>query len=110
MGQRIRALRKGAELSQTTLAEELGIDQSTLSDIERGLNEAFPGKVLLKMSERFNTSPYYIVYGVSDAEGRAMSIEEAELLLAFRRASGDQQRALLLMARALSPERSQPQQ
>ncbi len=101
IGQRIRELRKAAALTQVALAKTLGIDQSTLSDIERGHNDAFSGKVLLAMSEVFGKSPFYIVYGV-DVDLQDLSEDEAELLLAFRSAAQEQRNALLTMARALA--------
>ena len=107
MGQRIRALRKAAHLSQVSLAKTLGLDQSTVSDIENDKNDAFTGKVLLKMSETFSRSPFYIVYGV-EGDGRHLSAEEAELLLAFRNAHRDQKQALLTLARALSQASGPP--
>lgn len=102
MGNRVRDLRKGAGLTQVQLSKALGIDQSTLSDIERGQNDSFSGKVLLKMAEAFGRSPYFIVHG-KDSDVPALTPEEAELVLAYRHAGRDQRSALLTMARALAP-------
>lgn len=102
MGRRIRALRKTNHLSQWDLAKALGIDQSTVSDIENDKNDAFSGKVLLKMSEVLGQSPFFLVYGL-DIPARGLTAEEAELLLAFRRASKPERSALLTLARAIAP-------
>lgn len=101
MGQRIKNSRKAAGLSQVELARTLGIDQSTLSDIERDENTAFSGKVLIKMADTLKKSPRYIVYGDDSPSGDDMGPEEAELLMAFRTAREDQRAALLVMARAI---------
>lgn len=101
MGRRVRALRKAASLTQVGLAKTIGIDQSTLSDIERDQNDTFAGKVLLRMSEALGRSPFFIVYGV-DVDLKDLTEDEAELLLAFRSSGQEQRKALLTMARALA--------
>lgn len=109
MGQRIRALRKYKELTQVALAKHLGIDQSTLSDIERDANDSFSGKVLLRMAEVLERSPFFIVYGI-EADAGTLTAEEAELVMLYRAANKDQRLALLAMARALVASRASPDQ
>lgn len=64
-GHRIRALRKAKELTQPTLAKAIGIDQSTLSDIERGagINAA----TLMRLAEELEAPPDFIMGGRSAA-------------------------------------------
>lgn len=99
VGARVRRLRKTIGLNQQELARACGVDQSTISDIERGANTQFSGKVLIKMADALQSTPYYVMQG---GEDRAMS--EAELLRAFRRVDPDAQAALLRMANALAAQ------
>lgn len=63
-GQRIRRLRKALEMSQATLAEKLGVDQSTVSDIERGAG--FSAELLMKLADALETSPAIVMRGQDD--------------------------------------------
>lgn len=95
-GQRIRALRKSRGLNQTQLAKLVGVDQSTVSDIERGGN--FNATILMALSDALEASPQYIMRGGIEAE-----IYEAELLAVFRSLSQDDQQSLLKLLRGLIP-------
>ena len=53
-GERIRALRKLRGLTQVQLSKRLGIDQSTLSDIERGASFSAGG--LVKLADELQTA------------------------------------------------------
>lgn len=65
IGSRIRELRKAHELTQVELAKAVGIDQSTLSDIERGVN--FAADVLYRLCRELDTTAEYVMSG-SDPE------------------------------------------
>lgn len=103
IGSRVRALRKGKDLTQVQLAQLLGLDQSTLSDIENNKNDAFAGRVLLRMSEVFDVSPFFILYG-HDAASQARALEEAELLRAFRTADPAARESIMRVATALAAQ------
>lgn len=60
-GQRVKALRHALELTQKQLADEAEIDQSTLSDIERG--KGFSADILMRLSDALATSPQFIMRG-----------------------------------------------
>jgi transcriptional regulator with XRE-family HTH domain len=60
-GARIRALRKALEWNQANLAEKIGVDQSTVSDIERG--SSFSADLLMRLSEALGISPTFIMQG-----------------------------------------------
>lgn len=64
-GDRIRAMRKARGLSQVDLAARLGVDQSTVSDIERGAG--FSAEVLMKLAEHLETSAALIMHGHDEA-------------------------------------------
>lgn len=60
-GLRVKALRLQKKLTQVQLAELVGIDQSTLSDIERG--GGLYANTLMSLCDALNTSPQFIMRG-----------------------------------------------
>ena len=60
IGQRLKTLREGQNLSQTQVADYLGIDQSNLSKIERG-ERKFKMSSLRKLCKLYNCSQEYIL-------------------------------------------------
>lgn len=64
-GQRIRAMRQALEWNQKQLAEKVRVDQSTVSDIERGSD--FSADLLMRMADALGTSPAMIMKGRDDA-------------------------------------------
>jgi transcriptional regulator with XRE-family HTH domain len=60
-GERIRSWRKERGWNQGELADSLGVDQSTVSDIEKGAS--FSADNLLKIAEQFGTSPEMVMRG-----------------------------------------------
>lgn len=97
MGQRVRYLRKLKGLTQVHLAAVLGIDQSTVSDIENDRNDLAAGKALISLADVLGRDPHYITNGGPDAV-----LDELELLRAYRSASADDRAALLRMARLMA--------
>jgi transcriptional regulator with XRE-family HTH domain len=96
IGDRIKGLRKARKLTQVQLAPQLGIDQSTLSDIERGAG--FSALILVGLRERLSSSAQFIMRGGSEEE-----LRESELLAMYRAlGSTEQQDHLLAVARALA--------
>jgi len=81
IGQRIRELRKIRGLTQVQLAKAIGIDQSTLSDIERG--SGFSAEILLGFSESPGASPEFIMRGKEGNE-LALTPEERDIVLTLR--------------------------
>ena len=64
IGERIKALRKNAHLTQQALGEIVGLHGSNISRVEQ--NMVIPtGDVIAKMSEYFNVSCDYILRGAS---------------------------------------------
>ncbi|MBC7602773.1 MAG: helix-turn-helix domain-containing protein [Ramlibacter sp.] len=70
IGERIRALRKGKYLTQPILAKAVGIDQSTLSDIERGAG--FSAETLMRLADELETSAEFIMRGLKAQPSPAM--------------------------------------
>lgn len=64
-GQRIQTLRKAKHLNQTRLGEAVGVDQSTISDIENDRTKEWSARILMGLSEVLETSPEQIMRGQS---------------------------------------------
>jgi len=60
-GKRLRALRKEKQISQVGLAAMVGVDQSTISDIEndRGLS----AENMMRLCDALETTPQYVMRG-----------------------------------------------
>ena len=61
IGERIRDRRKALKLRQGDLAELIGVDQSTVSDIERG--KGFGADVLMRLSSALRVGPQFVMNG-----------------------------------------------
>ena len=64
MYQRIRDLREDADMTQTTVANYLGMSQTGYSKYETGEND-IPTQVLIKLSELYHVSVDYLL-GLTD--------------------------------------------
>ena len=65
---RIRDLREDADLSQTRLAQKLGMSQTGYSKYETGEND-IPTAILIRLSNLYNVSVDYML-GLSDRKTR----------------------------------------
>ena len=65
---RIRDLREDADLSQTKLAQKLGMSQTGYSKYETGEND-IPTAILIRLSNLYNVSVDYML-GLSDRKTR----------------------------------------
>lgn len=102
IGDRIKALRKSRKLTQVQLAAAIGIDQSTLSDIERGAG--FSALVLVSLCEQLAASAQFIMRGGSEEE-----LRETELLALYRSLGATEtQEHLMAVARALAGQAVKP--
>ena len=73
-GSRLRALRKQKGLSQVQLSALVGIDQSTISDIENG--GGLSAEYMMRLCEALNTTPQYVMRGKSDADDLLRQIKQ----------------------------------
>jgi transcriptional regulator with XRE-family HTH domain len=64
-GSRVRSLRKALGMNQKELAVRLGVDQSTVSDIENG--KGFSAEILMKLAEALETTPSMVMQGHDEA-------------------------------------------
>lgn len=102
IGERIRARRKAQGIArQADLGELIGIDQSVVSDIERGAG--FGASVLMSLCDVLSTTPEYIMEG-SERDDAG----EHEVIAIYRRLDTSTRVALLAMARGLAGSPSRP--
>ena len=66
MYKRLRDLREDKDMSQTTLAQTIGMSQTGYSKYETGENDV-PTSVLIKLADYYNTSVDYIL-GLTDVK------------------------------------------
>lgn len=88
VGERIRTLRKARGLTQPQLAREVGIDQSTVSDIERGAG--FSAEILMRLCDALQASPYEIMRGLQSASPAMRKAQDA-----VKKLSDEERRDLL---------------
>jgi transcriptional regulator with XRE-family HTH domain len=80
--ERVRQLRKESGLTQTQLADYIGVSQATVGNWETGVREVPRGDNLIKLAEAFGLKPEEFMK--TRRKGAHGSPEEAQLLAAFR--------------------------
>lgn len=82
IGERIQVSRKNGNLSQSQLAEKIGV---SLTQLQRYENKGVqpPADILKKLADTFNTSIDYLVYGDSEQKAK-QTIKDNELLTQFK--------------------------
>lgn len=101
IGKRIQARRKDAGLKQTELAAKVGLDQSTVSDIENGAG--FSATVLIALSKALRVTPEHIMDG-----GTIEDMSEGEIISIYRNLEPLKRETLLQMVRGLAPKEIKP--
>lgn len=99
IGGRIKELRAALGMNQTELGRAVGVDQSLISDYERGRAEMGASK-LMAMADALRTTPQYIMRG-----DRGLTLEEqqeADLLDKFKRADEEGRKTILNIAAAMA--------
>ena len=86
LGKRIQELRKKAELSQTDLAQKIGISYTQMSRYEVK-NVQPPADVLKKIADVFGVSVDYLISGDSEEKAKA-TLKDAKLLQLFKAVEG----------------------
>lgn len=111
LAERFKASRVQAGLTQVQLADVIGVHQSVISDLERGVTIDPGSGMLLRASELLKADPKYLMFGsdevkqLSTSSPVALASEELEdceaILRVYLRLSISHKRVLLSMARAL---------
>lgn len=73
IGERIRDRRKALKLRQGDLAELVGLDQSTISDIERG--RGFGADVLIRLSSALRVDPQFVMNGDEGSKSQGSIVQ-----------------------------------
>jgi len=82
LGQRIKKLRKEKGMTQTELANAIGISYAQIGRYEtKGVQP--PAEVLKNIADILSVSPDYLIYGSTDEKAKA-SIQDKELIQQFK--------------------------
>lgn len=101
IGKRIKLLRTSRRLTQTQLAELLGVKQNTISDLERGESETMTASTLEAICRVLMTTPGFVLYGTANGTTHESMMQEAEIMAIFRELPEQAQAALVNNARLL---------
>lgn len=101
IGERIKLLRTSRRLTQTQLAELLGVKQNTISDLERGESETMTASTLEAICRVLMTTPGFVLYGTANGTTHESMMQEAEIMAIFRELPEQAQAALVNNARLL---------
>jgi transcriptional regulator with XRE-family HTH domain len=82
LGERIKQLRKQLNMSQSELAEKVGISYAQVGRYEtKGAQP--PAETLKKIADALGVSPDYLIYGASDEKAKN-KLSDAELINQFK--------------------------
>jgi transcriptional regulator with XRE-family HTH domain len=68
IGERLKLIRKLKGMTQQQLAKAIGVDQSAISQIERGDSKSANAENLLKIAAVLNTNPQWLLTGKGDKD------------------------------------------
>jgi len=100
IGKRVAALRAARQISQQALADEIGVSQPTIANIERGRTLEIKGFVLEALAGALNNTPRYILEGEQQG-GADDAATQAELVGIWKKLPGPLRDTLLQTARGL---------
>jgi transcriptional regulator with XRE-family HTH domain len=80
--QRLRALRKAKDLSQTQLGERAGLHYTHIGRFERGTSRP-GGDTLMRLADALDTTSDYLIEGASD-DAAAARLTDRDLLRQFQ--------------------------
>jgi transcriptional regulator with XRE-family HTH domain len=101
-GSRIKQKREEAGFNQVRFARLIGISQSTLSDIEKGVTKMPSATVLHQIAKHLNVSPAWIMTG-KEGQLETLAPAEADLVISVRTLTAEQQRAVYELVNSMKP-------
>lgn len=108
-GERIHGARKAAGLTQKQVEKELGLGQSTLSELE---TQSHRSSYTAELARLYGVDPYWLATGVGSPKPPKLSAEALEVAAEFERLQPHERRkwrALLLLAMdGVNPEHIKP--
>lgn len=105
IGARIRSLRKARGLTQVQLAEKIGIQQGSYSDIETGATKEISGRVLAMLCRELHATPDFIMFGGDGGDDPESVLIEAEVIAQLRAMTPAERRLALAAVRGMAAER-----
>lgn len=66
MGERIKAKRVELGMSQSALAEKVGISRVQVSNLERGESQSMRGRTAMAMAQALGITMDYLFFGITD--------------------------------------------
>lgn len=105
---RVSVARRNKGLSQADVARELAVSATTVNDWEHGKSRRIDGVNLLNLSQLLGVSPWWILFGFSEAQrpadaDLASPVQPSDLLdlmTLWRALASDQRGALLTLLRS----------
>lgn len=101
IGKRVASLRAARQITQATLAQEVGVSQPTIANIERGRTTEIKGYVLDSLARALNTTPAYILGGETEEGAVEDAATQAELVGIWHKLPNQHRDTLLQTARGL---------
>ena len=102
LGDRIRTLRKSLGMTQVTLAKRAGINQSSISELERGDTKKGFGQTIVALAAALQTSPEWLTSGKGSPLPQISStVDESEALAIYRTLPPEMRAAWMATGRAL---------
>ena len=102
IGQRVKALRKAAGMSQPRLAALIGIKQPSLSYIENNPSNEIKQDTLLALAKHLGTNPQWLSTGKGSPSPMSVTtIDQAEVVQLFNALTDANQSAWLSIGRTL---------
>ena len=106
LGKRIQTLRKGARLTQVELSKKVGVNQSSISALERGDTKKGFGLTLVKIAVVLGVDSEWLVTGeVTKPVGKKDEPLEQEILSIYNSLDSQMQAAWLAAGRSLVKSR-----
>lgn len=100
-GQRVRQKRKALGMTQHDLAKRAGVEQPTISDLERDVTQSVSAATMLRVAAVLETNPHYLMTGRGDPDAMLPEGSSAQLLEIFSSLTPTNQAAALAAASAL---------
>lgn len=106
IGKRVKALRISKRLTQTELADKMGIKQPSLAAIESGKTKTLKGETLEALARELSSTTSYILRGSQSSDDHEHSMLQAEMIAIFRDLPLSDKETLLRMARGILPAKN----
>lgn len=79
IGERLRQIRKAKGMTQAQLAKEIGVAQSTIAEIERGMSRSANAQNLLRIAAVLETNPEWLLTGKGSPDISAFTPTDSEI-------------------------------